>query len=369
MPTSRDHRSAPPGADPLGERLLEIALALAARDVDGPATYVEVLAPVELGTSEPVAEQALPPSDPVVGLLGRSAPRSAWAVGLTGAGKVRAIDDTTVLDHGRFVHLVTRQGVSVTVVPRTAADEAATVLGPIALAPPGRVPDACRRIMGLPTAPPPLTTTDGLVDHWLDAVLAASLLDGSLSWADVLRRHPLARLLDGLGLDPDLGDAAARRVRWLRQATDDDVARDLFDVVDDPGPDEVGDRSVTLADLVVHHIVGRDAATAFAARCTDLEGWSPARIADLTDAAGRFVTWEVLRLAAVCRSEPGGPLDACTLLWMDAGMFARWALGHALPTAVVLDLLGRTLPGSVHDRLTATLSLLAAVDDEQPGRP
>ncbi|MCD9623613.1 hypothetical protein [Rhabdothermincola salaria] len=366
MSTSHDHRSAPAGtdADLPGERLVEIALALAAREADGPATYVEVLDILDLGGTDPVAEHALPPSDPVAGLLGRCAASSAWAVGLTGAGRVRAIDDTTTLGHGRFVHLVSRHGVSVTVVPPTAANEGAIVLGPTTTTQSGRVPDACRRIVGLPTAPPPRDTAAALVDHWLDAVLSTSLLAGSLSWADVLRCHPLARLLDGLELDPDLVAAAAKRFRWLRRATDDDVARDLFDAVDGGEPDEGAGRSVTLADLVVHHMVGRDTAAAFAEQRTDLGGWSPAQIADLTGAAGRVVTWEVLRLAAICRADPAALLDACTLSWMDAGMFARWTLGDALPTAVALDVLGRSLPGSVHDRLTAALSLLSTHDGE-----
>jgi hypothetical protein len=76
------------------------------------------------------------------------------------------------------------------------------------------------------------------------------------------------------------------------------------------------------------------------------------------------ITWEVLRLAAICRGEPDALLDACTLFWMDSGMFARWTVGEILPTTVVLEALEANLPGSVHDRLTATLSLLSAGDDE-----
>ena len=301
MPTSRDPASSTVGhcSDVHHRRLVDIALGLAATGDDAPAAHVVVSADPHRRTDEPTVERhPLPPDDPVVGLLGRRAPAGACAVGLVGPGRIHPLDHARGPASGVVVHLVATLGVSVTVVAPTRRGDPPHLVGPTHEVQRGRVADACRRILGLPTAPPPPDTIDLLVDDWLERVLSASLTEPALGWGDLLACHPL---LCALGL-------------------------------------------------------------------TD-ERWTPSMLARATRLAGQTVGWESVRASHLERDHEGGVVSRAQLSWMDVGMFARWVRDEALPRPVVLDALDANLPGPVHDRLTATLSLVSAGDDEQLHRP
>ncbi len=55
----------------------------------------------------------------------------------------------------------------------------------------GRVPDACRRVLGLPTAPPPAKPFTLLALRWADALAVLGSADpGRLTWTEALAARP-----------------------------------------------------------------------------------------------------------------------------------------------------------------------------------
>jgi len=146
------------------------------------------LAIVEVEPDEHVdiAINPLPSHDPVASLYGFVAPPQWLAFGI--AASAATLGDGGASDRIRIVFLVDRGGRAVHAargIVLTANADRAT----------GRVPDICRRVLGLPTAPPssdPRVLWD--VD-WLDRILAqrlaADLGSPPPSWQDVyaLRRH------------------------------------------------------------------------------------------------------------------------------------------------------------------------------------
>jgi hypothetical protein len=149
----------------------------------------------------------MPVPDLAVALRGFEAPPDWWAFGVVSTGTVRHLEHPT--DPGLpgqvVVHLVARSGQAVSLV---GGDGTLPVeLGgeqPIF----GRLADACRRVLGLPTPPPPADTRLLFALQWLDRVSVEAFLrvDDRLSWGEVARMHPFADILDGSGLDCDLDD-------------------------------------------------------------------------------------------------------------------------------------------------------------------
>jgi hypothetical protein len=308
MPTSHDPRTERVRPTPDHEWMVHLAVRLADDDDDRPPELVAAAAPSSGPPAPPALTErhALPSEDPVEGLLGVVAPDTVEVVGLVGPSRARTLHDHAVVGHGRFVHLCHRDGTSITVVPPTSASGRRSIIGPTGEVQRGRVPDACRRILGLATAPPPGDTTDLVLDQWLDAVLSASLVNTGLTWPDVVDCHPVAPLFDDLPTGADqLGAPPARNA---------------------------------------------------------------ARLAVVSSVAGQR-TWDDVRRAALGRPGPWDTrLDACTVLWMDTGMFARWVQGDHLPRSVVLDALERNLPGATYDCLVAALELTSSLRSID-GRP
>ncbi len=135
--------------------------------------------------------------DPVTGLLGVTAPPEWWAAGVVTGARARTLDAPVgVARGGTFVHLVARSGVSVSLL---AGDDGTVTVDrsvgrPPEEAPVGRLADACRRVLGLPTAPPPGDMTAYVVDTWLSLVARQALDDPGLAWPDVVALHPGVRL-------------------------------------------------------------------------------------------------------------------------------------------------------------------------------
>jgi hypothetical protein len=72
----------------------------------------------------------------------------------------------------------------------------------------GRVPDACRRVLGLPTPPPEVDIDAVWSICWAERVLAGALLrPGGLSWSDVVDLHPGVSIASDRG-SIRLGDAS-----------------------------------------------------------------------------------------------------------------------------------------------------------------
>ena len=132
---------------------------------------------------------ALDGADPIGELVGLTAPSTWEAVGVVTGARVHQLDDPgRDTEHATFVHLVDRAGVAVALMGRP--DEAPLRCGPDDRPMQGRAADVCRRMLGLPTDPPPRDMTSFVVDAWLALVVDAAVGDPSVSWAEVVGLHP-----------------------------------------------------------------------------------------------------------------------------------------------------------------------------------
>lgn len=196
--------SVPSDAD---ERLEGIARALhhAAADDPGPTDLVGVVdlaslgvAPEPGGRPDQIVLAALDDPDPVALLLGRTAPAEFWAVGMVTGARSRSLDGPARYDGATFVHLVDRRGCSVGVL--TGPGARTQVDGPDLEPVRGRGADACRRMLGLPTAPPPPDMTAHVVDLWLARTTRAALEQPGLDWPSVARHNPAHELAPGTAI-------------------------------------------------------------------------------------------------------------------------------------------------------------------------
>jgi hypothetical protein len=146
-------------------------------------------------------------------LMGWVAPDDCVAVGVIATGRLRAVDDisgyTATGGHGPAVGdgriemacLVGRDG---TIGWTVRSPGVATPPGPPTA---GRMLDSLRRCFALPTEPPPVDPAHLMATAWLVSILEKNT--GSdrnrLTWSEVSRLHPLARVLAG-DLPPDCPD-------------------------------------------------------------------------------------------------------------------------------------------------------------------
>ena len=133
-------------------------------------------------------------------LAGFEAPPSWWALGVVCRGQARHADEP---GHPpvpvRVTQLVSRQGTWASSwgpaddldLPGAVADGCTD--GDAGDAPTGRVDDALRRALGLPTPPPPASTTPLWAAQWLDALVVDAV--GPAPGRRTRRRRPLAALL------------------------------------------------------------------------------------------------------------------------------------------------------------------------------
>ena len=122
---------------------------------------------------------------PIESMCGTTAPPQARMVGLAAPAMTTRRRD----GHGReghVVHLVDREGVSATALRD---DGEITTFGPDRAPQSGRVPDACRRVLGLPTEPPDTTMTGFVFTAWL---VVLSGRESTLDWRAAVALHPVA---------------------------------------------------------------------------------------------------------------------------------------------------------------------------------
>lgn len=143
---------------------------------------------------------------PFDALAGFRAPASWAAFGIRATGQAHHLDD-----HGAgpttsaVTYLLHRGGAEASLLRREGRRTELT--GPAV----GTIPDLCRRVLALPTAPAPATTAELWTSCWLDRVLDAwgqplRRRQIASSWGEIARLHPAA---EPTATDPDQLVAAA----------------------------------------------------------------------------------------------------------------------------------------------------------------
>jgi hypothetical protein len=252
-------------AGPLAERRGEIEIALRAVD------------------AHPLAE-----------LAGFVAPAEWGALGVVAPGRAHALGDRSPPpDRVVISHLVSRDGSSAWICkPLDGPASEGTAAG-LADAGPGRIDDALRRALGLPTRPPDDEPGTLWARLWLDAVLAAVAADPprGWTWVDLAVLHPAVLL--------------------------------LTEHAPPSPPVERGEMAEAMP-----------------------------RLAELLS-DGR--PWADLRASCASGALPVEWLPAELAAWMDDGIFSRWMLEGLTPTDDLLAALGDLLPAGLTDRVRSVL--------------
>jgi len=240
-----------PPVPPLPEPALAALVETADATIVGLGTRAPASAVLRVSAphAHPPGELIWFPIDPVHPLdllLGFTAPAHWSALGVSSSGLEHQLgDDGRVVRSAdpprvRITVLIDRSGRGASLLRRGAG--LTTLPGPLE----GTVADACRRALGLDTAPPPPTTIGLWTRCWLDRVVDALASSGGAgggagppTWRDVTRLHPAssaaATLGPGVGHRPDPG-ALADATRALADAWPWARLRADPGVVDVPGP-------------------------------------------------------------------------------------------------------------------------------------
>lgn len=254
--------------------------------IDDALANVPPAAPARLTVrSDRVECVVLDGDDPVRSLLGWVAPSDALAVGVDAPAFARSTTTDGPTHSGRVRHVQFRDGACTTSFVRDGE-----VLSTTSRATSGRVPDLCRRALGLATDPPPSSMTAFVTDVWLHITAAHAVAEPVVDWRRAVMLHPGANTCDPL----------------------------------------FGDARIT-----------------------------PAQLADSTSSLGHSLDWERFRIvSAALGSVPMIELAVDSIEWMDAGMFARWALDHVTPRATSLAVLSERVAADTLDRIWATVMLI-----------
>jgi hypothetical protein len=245
-------------------------------------------------------ELAIRPLDgahPLDVLLGFVAPAEWAALGVAAPGTGHALDGDQPPERVHVTMLIARSSASAGVLRR---GDRVTPLGD---PPQGLVADACRRALGLPTAPPPATTAGLWVRWWLDALVQAAAERGpgepALGWLDAVALHPATFV-------PEPGE---------------------------PLPEPAAVAAATLG-------------------MAEAWGWGRLR--------GRPQAGDLSPGSA-----PGG-LTREVASWMDDGMYARWLLAGLPPPDDLLDACWGLLPEAVAAQVAATVAVATAQSGPEP---
>ena len=226
---------------------------------------------------------------PFTVLAGFCAPAGWQAVGVRARGQARHLDRPAApAAPTAITFLVDRRGQEASLLR---LDDIVTELdGPAE----GTIPDLCRRVLGLPTPPPPASVQVLWSSVWLDRVLQR--------WCQPHRRRDLvASWAHVAALHPAVGHATELDLRRLAE---------------------------------------------------------PATVVALARAHSHQSSWAVLRGHPDLVPLPDGPLDAAVAAWMDDGFFARWSLGAFRPAGEVSAELARLLGSPLGDQLDGVMAAL-----------
>jgi hypothetical protein len=213
--------------------LLVGSLAESFRTDDGPPVAVGVgepdrEAPGEVAPADRTGElfvRQLLDGDPAHEVVGFRAPTGWTAFGIASRARLRHLDTNEPLaGEAGFALCCSRSGWSSwAIAPPSGAPMAHTSLGPAQ----GRIADACRRVLGLPTEPAAHDSRALMAVQWLDTLAARALAvePGALTWPEVALANPYAELVTGRSSNlshqlPDhlieLGHAFAKAWPWSR---------------------------------------------------------------------------------------------------------------------------------------------------------
>jgi len=135
-----------------------------------------------------VAHVSLDADDPVPSLFCRTVDAHVSAVGIYAPAMVSGSSGRpTVSADQTVVHIVHRSGIALTALSQL---ESVRTFGPTTEPQQGRVPDACRRILGLTTAPPTDSMTDFVIAAWLEVISRVALQHPEITWSDIVALHP-----------------------------------------------------------------------------------------------------------------------------------------------------------------------------------
>ena len=224
-------------------------------------------------------------------LAGFTAPAEWTAFGIRARGRARHLDDPAAAPAASAItFLVDRTGRGgVGAAPRRARSP--TLPGPAL----GTIPDLCRRVLDLPTAPAPPSTALLWTSIWLDRVLE--------QWGQPHRRRDLVS-------------------SWGQIAV-------LHPAIHAPSPPDV----VAFAD--------------------------PASLITVARSHAAAASWEQLRRSPLPLALPDGPLERDVAQWMDDGFFARWTIGAFPSAGTMAtdlrDLLGEPLGSQLLEVVVALL--------------
>lgn len=241
-------RPVPTPSDPFLAALVErIDRTLVGLDARAPTGALLRVSAPEAHPPGELAWYPIDPAHPLDLLLGFVAPAHWWALGVSSCGQQRRMGDDGRVEPDaeprrvRITVLIDRVGRGAGLLRH--GDELTAMPGP----PEGTVADACRRALGLATAPPPPTTVGLWTRCWLDRLVDALAASGGVggggpgppTWRDVTRLHPASSLISsrwsGLGRGSD-ADALAGATRALADAWPWGRLRADPAVVDVPGP-------------------------------------------------------------------------------------------------------------------------------------
>jgi hypothetical protein len=161
-----------------------------------------------------VAQVPLNADDPVPSLFCRTVDTHISAVGIyapatssgSGGTSIGSADQTVV-------HIVHRSGTALTALSQL---ESVRTFGPTTEPQHGRVPDACRRILGLATAPPTDSMTDFVIAAWLEVISRVALENPGIAWSDIVALHPACNSI----CEPAIPTAIAQATQALGHSLD-----------------------------------------------------------------------------------------------------------------------------------------------------
>jgi len=272
-------------------RLVEVLEASAEQSGWGnPPSLVRITASPSISITEGF-DLGLKPVDDmsvVEALSGFVAPVDWLAIGVITEGNARhMVEHNAEPRRVRCVHVVDRSGASASTL-RLQGDDATMLDGQ---KPEGRIDDACRRALGLATAPPGATSAEVWAAIWLDRVLAmtAGAEPGARTkWTAVAELHPAVSMV--------VHDSEAN---WQQKATDS--------------------------------------------------------IVRLGEILAEVQSWSVLRAACAAGKWPVDHVTPAIADWLDDGAFSRWVLGGFPPLPARMQAVAATTPPSVARRVRAAL--------------